>query len=247
MKKLLALLLVSLMLVGAVACGMNGDDGKIPGDGDPTNNGNDDDTNNTDSNHNGSTDTNNQGNNSGTTDGNQSREGGSGEGNTPSTPATYANAHELLAVIWAAYGSDEKFPAMGGDYDNVVENAPGAFDLTHAEAAANIDSLISFPSDQIDQIDSAASLIHSMNANIFTCGAFHFKTSDAARGMAATIKNHILTKQFICGTPEKLLIVHAPDNYLIVAYGGAAALDPFLTKTQSIITGCELLVDQALT
>jgi hypothetical protein len=135
---------------------------------------------------------------------------------------------------------------MGGDYDNVVENAPGAFDLSHAEAAANIDSLISFPSEHIDKIDSAASLIHSMNANIFTAGAFRFQTADAARTMAATIKNHILTKQFICGTPEKLIIVYAPDNYLIVAYGGNAALDPFIAKTKAVISGCELLVEQAL-
>lgn len=238
MKKLLALLLVSLMLVGVVACGMTGDDGKIPGDGDPTIDDNKDDAPGDEMNNNDNTNNNNNDNN--TTDGNAN-------GDAPSTPATYANAHELLAVIWAAYGSDEKFPAMGGDYDNVVENAPGAFDLAHADAAANIDSLISFPSDQIDQIDSAASLIHSMNANIFTCGAFHFKTPDAARGMAATIKNHILTKQFICGTPEKVAILYAPDNYLIVAYGGGAALDPFLAKARDVVTGCELLVDQALT
>ena len=240
MKKLLALLLVSLMLVGVVACGMTGDDGKIPGDGDPTVDDNKNDAHGDEMNNSNNNDSNNNNNGSNNSEGDATGDGAN-------VPATYANAHELLAVIWAAYGSDEKFPAMGGDYDNVVENAPGAFDLAHADAAANIDSLISFPSDQIDQIDSAASLIHSMNANIFTCGAFHFKTSDAARGMAATIKNHILTKQFICGTPEKLLIVHAPDNYIIVAYGGAAALDPFLAKVQGVITGCELLVDQALT
>ena len=238
MKKLLALLLVSLMLVGVVACGMTGDDGKIPGDGDPTIDDNKNDSPGDEMNNN------DNGNNS---NNNHDNTNGNANGDAANTPATYANAHELLAVIWAAYGSDEKFPAMGGDYDNVVENAPGAFDLAHADAAANIDSLISFPSDKIDQIDSAASLIHSMNANIFTCGAFHFKTPDAARGMAATIKNHILTKQFICGTPEKVTILYAPDNYLIVAYGGGAALDPFLSKAQTMITGSELLVDQALT
>jgi hypothetical protein len=218
MKKLLALLLASLMLFLCVACGMTGDDGKIPGEGDPT--------------------TDNKNETPGTDMNNE--EGGN------AAPATYASAHELLAVIWAAFGSDEKFPTMGGDYDNVVENAPGAFDLSHAEAAANIDSLISFPSEHIDKIDSAASLIHSMNANIFTAGAFRFQTADAARTMAATIKNHILTKQFICGTPEKLIIVYAPDNYLIVAYGGNAALDPFIAKTKAVISGCELLVEQAL-
>ena len=230
MKKLVLLMLAALLLFSLVSCKMSGEDGKIPGDGDPTvdnNNNNNDDNDNT-----------------GMNNGNDINNGN--EGNT-NVPATYANAHELLAVIWASYGSDEKFPAMGGDYDNVVDNAPGAFDLTHADAAANIDSLISFPSDKIDQIDSAASLIHSMNANIFTAGAFRFQTADAAKAMAATVKNHILTKQFICGTPEKLIILFAPDNYLIVAYGGTAALDPFLAKAKGVVAGCELLVDQALT
>lgn len=232
MKKIMALLLATLLLVLTVACGMTADDGKIPGDGDPTNEGNPDDTHNTDSNNN------TNGNNANTDSGANKEE------NT--TPPSYQNAHELLAHIWATYGAEERFPATGGDYNNVVENAPGAFDLTHADAAANIDSLLSFPSEQLGNIDNAASLIHGMNTNILTCGAFHVADQAKVQACTDSIKNHIMTKQFICGSPEKLLVLHVPGNYLIVLYGAADVTAMFAQKTMALIPDTTVLVEQSL-
>ena len=230
MKRILTFLVATMLLISMVACGMRADDGKIPGDGDPTT-----DDNNTNS------DTNNNTNNNNDTNNDDANGGGGNQ-----TPPTYQNAHELLASIWASYGENEQFPVMGGDYDNVVENAPGAFDLTHADAAANIDSLLSFPSEEISKIDSAASIIHGMNTNMFTCGAFHVTDAGEVQATADRIKNHILTKQFLCGSPEHLVILRVPDNYLIVLYGLKDNVDTFVQKTKSSLPDTATLAEQQL-
>jgi len=220
MKRWLSLLLVALLVCSLVSCGNRTDDGKTPGEGDPT----------TNDNQNGN--------------GNQDNDGDSGE-NTLSP--TYQSAHELLATLWTAKSEEERFPIMGGDYDNVVENAPGAFDLAHPDASANIDTLLSFPSDEIAKIDSAASIIHSMNANIFTCGAYHVTNPEDVTPLTERIKNHIMTKQFICGSPERLIILHLPGNYLTVLYGTSDTVMDFADDAKALIKDTMSLVDQTLT
>ncbi len=228
MKKLLAIFLASVLLLLAVACGMKSDDGQIPGEGDPTQ----------DTEHPSTED-----NMNGDTSNNATPPEQNGEN---STPITYQNAHELLAGLWSHHSEQERFPVMGGDYDNVVENAPGAFDLSHTDAAANIDSLYSFPPEELTKIDSAAGMVHGMNANIFTCGAFQVKQDSDVNACADRIKNHVLTKQFICGSPEKLAVLSLPGNYLISVYGTADAVTSFVEKTQSAIADTAIVAQQSL-
>lgn len=234
MKRWLSLFLVSILLLGLVSCGMTSDGGKVSGDGDPTNNGTTDDGSNHDN-----------GNDSGNSD--MQNDPTNEDQPDQTISPTYQSSHELLAALWTAKKEEDRFPIMGGDYDNVVENAPGAFDLAHPDASANIDTLLSFPSDEITRIDSAASIIHSMNANIFTCGAFHVTKAEDVTPLAERIKNHIMTKQFICGSPERLIILHAPGDYLIVLYGTSDAVVGFAEETKTLITDTATLVDQTLT
>ena len=79
-------------------------------------------------------------------------------------------ALELLTKVWASYTDDEKFPAAGGDYDNSVDDAAGAVNIANAE---NLSYLFTFPASDAVKLDGAASLMHMMNGNTFTCGAFH--------------------------------------------------------------------------
>ena len=52
--------------------------------------------------------------------GNNATEEPSGE-----TEVTVGSALEILETVWGQFGEDEKFFTMGGDYDNMVDNAPG--------------------------------------------------------------------------------------------------------------------------
>ena len=53
------------------------------------------------------------------------------------TEVTVGSALEILETVWGKFGEDEKFFAMGGDYDNMVDNAPGA--VTNAEIASALE------------------------------------------------------------------------------------------------------------
>lgn len=97
-----------------------------------------------------------------------SQKGGDVNGGFP------ASALDLLTAVWNAYPESEKFSVVGGSLDNPVDNAPGAFPVDDAD---NLDYMLHFPADKSDLIDDAASLTHMMNANSFTCGAFHVKTA----------------------------------------------------------------------
>ena len=54
---------------------------------------------------------------------------GSGDSSVP------ADATALLTAVWDAHSDDEKFPAAGGDYENPVEDAPGAVSIADADVS----------------------------------------------------------------------------------------------------------------
>ena len=80
------------------------------------------------------------------------------------------DAKELLTTVWNSYEEDEKFAIAGGDMteENMTEDAPGTFGITDAD---ELDRMLGFPAADAEKIDNAASIMHMMNANTFTCGA----------------------------------------------------------------------------
>lgn len=82
------------------------------------------------------------------------------------------SALEILETVWKKYSADDKFAAMGGSEKNMKEDAPGKFDLGDAEA---LDFELGFPKAEVGKLDDAASLLHMLNQNTFTCGVYHVK------------------------------------------------------------------------
>ena len=139
--------------------------------------------------------------------------------------AVPASALEILENIWALYGEDEKFPAMGGDMNNMVDGAPGNFAVTDGEALAYYFYL---SEDQIASIDDAASLLHGMMLNNFTCGVFHV-TADAD-SFAAQLHDALANNQWLCGMPDQQLIAIIGGEYVLMAFGIQDAIGPFEGK-----------------
>ena len=139
--------------------------------------------------------------------------------------ADIPDALTLLDTVWDSYSEDEKFPVVGGDFSeaNNKENAPGVYDLSDADA---VEVNLGFPASQLDAVDGAASLIHMMNANTFTCGAFHVKDSSQMDSVTAAMKESILNKQWMCGFPDKLVIVTV-GSYAVSVYGAEDLVDNF--------------------
>jgi len=136
-----------------------------------------------------------------------------------------ASALEILETVWALYGDDEKFPVMGGDANNMVDGAPGAFGLEDADMATY---QLLVPAEQLANIDEAASLFHGMMLNNFTCGVFHVtgNAQDFAKAMVDAVKNN----QWMCGMPETMQVSVIGGEYVLMAFGINDAMTPFTAK-----------------
>ncbi len=153
-------------------------------------------------------------------------------------PATDAvNPLDVLTNAWNAMGDEEKFPIGGGDSANMVMDAPGAFDAANTE---ELDALLGLSADGAAKIDAAASLMHMMNANTFTCGAYSVVAGEDVSAFITALKDNIQARQWMCGFPEKLVIVTV-DNVVVSMFGNAQIVDSFTAKL-----GGTVVVDEAI-
>lgn len=155
-----------------------------------------------------------------------------------------SSALELLTTVWNSYTEEEKFPVMGGDMsdENMTADAPGKFGIDDANA---LDTTLGFPASSGEQIDDAASLVHMLNANTFTCGAFHIKNQSDSASITAAIKDNIMQRQWICGFPDKLVIVKI-DSYVVSFFGTTDLVDTFKTKLTAAYPSAETICDEPI-
>ncbi len=153
-----------------------------------------------------------------------------------------ASALEILETIWGAYANEEKFFAMGGDYTNPVDNAPGSFSLTEPET---VTAMLLVPAAQQSNIDAAASLVHAMMSNNFTGAAYHV-TGDAA-AFADAMRTAITGNQWMCGMPEKLTIAVIGGEYVVVAFGINDIMTNFEAKLKAAYPKADMKYSEAIT
>ena len=167
------------------------------------------------------------------------------EPETPAEDKPAAAADDALTIlnaIWNTYSDEEKFPAAGGDSEHAVDGAPGSFD------ASNADSLsyqLTFPADDASLIDSAASLVHMMNLNTFTCGAFHVADANNVARLADDLRTTIQAKRWMCGFPDKLVIVTVGQSVLSV-YGNEELVNTFRDKLLTSYSAATAVYDEAI-
>ncbi len=162
------------------------------------------------------------------------------------TANNFASAESAVGVlnsIWATYEDENKFAAGGGDSHNMVMDEPGAFDVTNTE---ELNATLGFPTDYADKIDDAASLMHMMNANTFTGGAFHVTNADDVTAVCDALKESIMNRQWMCGFPETLIIVVVDDNYVISAFGNGEIIETFKNKTTSAFGNATVVYEESL-
>ena len=153
--------------------------------------------------------------------------GGSSDSSTAKGGFEAESAVALMEAVWAKFDDSEKFPIMGGDYDNNVADAPAAFAFDNAEY---MDSMLAIPADAAAMVDDAASMIHMMNANTFTAGAFHLTDAANEEAFTAAVKENVMNRQWMCGFPEKLVIISDGSGYVVAAFGHGDAINPFTAK-----------------
>lgn len=151
-----------------------------------------------------------------------------------------ASALEALQTVWDLFAEGEKFWVVGGGYNNPVDNAPGNVALTDTDYLTF--SLL-IPEAQLGNVTEAASMMHAMNGNNFTCGVYKVSdVTDFADAMQNAIQNH----QWVCGMPELLKIVDLGGGYVAVAFGIGDAMNPFFQKLASAYPEAETLVTESV-
>lgn len=135
------------------------------------------------------------------------------------------SALEILETIWGLYTEEEMFPSTGGEMGETLTQGPGSFTTLDE----NLSYTLLVPADQIGNLAEAASLMHMMNSNTFTCGAYRLAEGVTAESFSETMKNAVLNNQWVCGFPDKLLIQSFAGNYVLVAFGNEEIMGTFKT------------------
>ena len=153
-----------------------------------------------------------------------------------------SDANALLTTVWGSYTEDEKFSVAGGDYNHPVEDAPGAFDITDT---ASLSSMLVLPETAAADIDDAASLIHMMNANTFTCGAFHVTDSEKVSTVADALRDAISSRHWMCGFPDKFVII-TYGQYVVSVFGDEELVNTFRDKFTAAYADAAIAYEEAI-
>lgn len=173
----------------------------------------------------------------------------SGDTGTTGAPMSLPeNALALMNTVWAGYGENDKFPAMGGNYDedesknNVVDNAPGKYDLTNDGMTATL----MVPADRLGDITDAASLMHGMMANNFTWGTYQLKDGVDAKAFGDAMYKSITEQRFLCGAPEAIFVATVGDKYVLAAFGMQDLMNGLQSKVSAAYPGAKVLYNQLI-
>lgn len=154
-----------------------------------------------------------------------------------------ASALEILETVWANYDEAEKFSVIGGNIEANIMDAPGNVDMAYA-GHLNYNLLV--PEAQTANVTEAASMIHMMNANTFTCGVFKLADGVKAADFGAAMKDAVLNNQWMCGFPDSVLIRSFGDTYVVVAFGVNDAMTPFEQHLSAAYPGMETIANEPI-
>lgn len=147
-------------------------------------------------------------------------------------PASSGDPLSILSTVWNTYSEDEMFASSEpmsldvGDTDTLV------YQLT-------------FPADDAALIDSAAALLHMMNMNTFTCGAYHAADAKNVSKLADDLRAAIQGKQWMCGFPDKL-VIFTYDQYVVSLYGDEELVNTFRDKFTATYSDSTIAYDEAI-
>lgn len=169
--------------------------------------------------------------------------GGGQKNETTKDDTEGKTAVDILNDVWASYEDDEKFAIAGGDYETMVQDAPGTVNVSDGET---LNSLLGFPAESAVLIDDGASMMHMMNQNTFTAGVYHVTSADDVQAVADAVKENILNRQWMCGFPDDLVVYSVGTSYVAVVFGAEDVVDNFEEELQEVYTSAKVLYEEDL-
>ncbi len=134
---------------------------------------------------------------------------------------------DILKAAWGKVADDSKFPVGGGDAEHTDFEGPGL-----VVDKAFMGSILLIPEAEQAKIDAAGSFMHMMNANSFTCGAYHLTNAADVDAFAQTMRDTIANNQWMCGFPELMYIAKVGTSNVVVMFGLTDAVNPVKTGLQ---------------
>lgn len=145
----------------------------------------------------------------------------------------FTDTADVINKVVDTYTEENKFFAVGGDINTPVDGKAGLMNLADTEV---VNSMLHTNDELLADVDEVASFVHAMNANTFTSGAFKLKSAGDAESFAASLKESVLATQWMCGFPEKIVIVNVNGgDYVVYAIGNGEAVDYFKTQLTTVM------------
>lgn len=148
--------------------------------------------------------------------------------------ATIKDATEILTSTWAKYNEtvsdDYKFPVGGGNLENfelvVMDNA-GKCDTSLEGAKDALSVSFCIPMEAIDMVDDCGNMMNMMMANNFSAAAYHIADKANVETVISGIKEATQNNMWMCGMPDKFIIVTVNGDYVVSAFGNGEVIDYF--------------------
>ena len=105
--------------------------------------------------------------------------------------------------------------------------------------------MLGFPGPSVANLVDAASLMHMMNANTFTCGAYHLSDDVSAADVASSLRDNIMNRQWMCGFPDKLVVI-TMGQFVVSVYGAEDLVDTFRDKLQNCFSSAAVVYDEPI-
>ena len=116
--------------------------------------------------------------------------------------------------------------------DDVVFNVSLDMNINLEENSDLLQSLLYIPEEQMESVIGASIMLH-MNQSFFTGAALELAEGTDPVAFAETLKDAISTTQWLCGSPEKLMVATVSDSFVVVAYGLDNDESPLITTFQN--------------
>ena len=164
--------------------------------------------------------------------------GGSANTEQETQQVTITDANEILTKVWDDYkataGDDLQFFIAGGNVESMITDIPAKFDLSIEEAEAALVSGYCIPAEAIAMTDDIATMMHMMNGNNFSAAAYHIADVANVETVVTNIKDTTLNNQWMCGFPEKLIVVTVGEDYVVSAFGNTQLIDAFKASISTV-------------
>ncbi len=152
-----------------------------------------------------------------------------------------------IQTLYEAYNTkhadtDYQLFLVGGGYENT--NWEGPATVLNSDVAYLTQTLV-IPEAEVSNIKAAASAMHGQNTNTFCAGAYNLVDGADYDAFATAVRKAIQGNRWMCGFPEKLLIVNVGDC-LIIVYGNGQLVENFNVVIGETYAGAPIYYNEAI-